>query len=225
MTNCGLQIAPLFRLHWRPRRNDERAGDSFLGLAIAAEKAGMESANVPGGIPEALTLAAEAGMQTVHLRFRVSCDLSDNPLRLHAGVLLETAKTLGKRLILHVRPREAEMASAEEFMNQYIEFSRGVGPTELHVEGDTAEAAFLAIKYADVLWRRPDRPEQVYADALPVLHFGKEVGLVTSALSGSFREIVEPLCRFRDKGISQFLLDGLPDDLVCTMERGSVAVG
>ena len=58
---------------------------------------------------------------------------------------------------------------------------------EMHVEGNSTEAAFLAIKQADCLWRLPDRPNQVYADALPVLHFGKEVGLVSSVIARATR--------------------------------------
>ena len=52
---------------------------------------------------------------------------------------------------------------------------------------ETAGAAFLAIKQADCLWRLPNRVNQVYADALPVLHFGKEVGLASAVIARETR--------------------------------------
>jgi alkanesulfonate monooxygenase len=56
------------------------------------------------------------------------------------------------------------------------------------LEGQTAETAFVAIRQGDCLWRQPHRPNQVYADALPVLHFDKEVGLVAFVIARRTRE-------------------------------------
>jgi hypothetical protein len=131
---------------------------------------------------------------------------------------------------------------------------------EIFVEGTSAEAAELAIKFADCLWLLPKRAEQIYSDALPVLHMGKEVGLralliaretrdearavaakISShdrsedresaddsclwagtpnlhcpdgvAFAGSFEEVAEALMRYKEKGISQFLFSGSPDQI------------
>ena len=107
----------------------------------------------------------------------------------------------------------------------------------IDVEGDTADAAWLAIQYADRLFRCADRLDQTYADALPVLHMGTEVGLwahviarntrdqaveaagdlfgVRGVLTGSFAGIADALVAYRRKGISDILLRGRPghDDL------------
>src|SRR5262249_15247819 len=96
-------------------------------------------------------------------------------------------------------------------------------------------------------FRRADRPDQVYADALPVLHLGKEVGLVATVvarptreeareaaadlagrrdvLAGSFEEVAESILAFQRKGILQFLIRGLPErDFVTSFGAGVLPI-
>ncbi len=75
-----------------------------------------------------------------------------------------------------------------DFLESLRAASNGSGRAPLHVYGNTAEAAFLAIKYGDCLWRSADHPDEIYASALPILHFGKEVGLVVSLMARPCRE-------------------------------------
>lgn len=67
---------------------------------------------------------------------------------------------------------------AEDFLGARPDFG-----APLHIFGNSSEAAFLAIKYGDCLWRFPGGREDTYAHALPILHFGKEVGLVAGVVS------------------------------------------
>jgi hypothetical protein len=106
---------------------------------------------------------------------------------------MDACAALQGRLILHVKMDDddcardddvAEAAAALELCRRL--FVDSAGP-ELDVEGEAAEAAFLAIKHADRLWRRPARPTMVDADAWPVLHFGTEVGLVASLVARETR--------------------------------------
>jgi hypothetical protein len=146
------------------------------------------------GISAALELAAEVGRQTARLRFRIGCSF-EQMLRSLSGREIQAAwETLGARLIIHTI-LEAEEGSEDNSLRSACEFianCRGLfqdcrGPA-FDVEGDSSEAAVLAIKHGDCLWRHPGRPNQVYADALPVLHFGKEVGLVISIAARQTRE-------------------------------------
>ena len=78
------------------------------------------------------------------------------------------------------------------------------------MEGQAAAAAFLAIKHADRLWRRPARPTMVDGDARPVLHFGTEVGLVASLVARETRNealaaaavLLDRCGRFRERSAS-----------------------
>ena len=142
----------------------------------------------------ALTLAREAAKKTGCVKLRIRWAASGPEI----GPALAELKD---RIILHFAVAEAKIEMAATAIAQY----RAFGAKEIDVEGDSAEAAFLAIKNADCLWRSPGRPDQVYADALPVLHFGKDVGLVIPVDAH-----VKSLHAFEEKGISQFLLEGRP---------------
>lgn len=83
--------------------------------------------------------------------------------------------------------KDARYTMACNFFSDWHKIFKESEVPEMRVEGNSAEAAFPAIKQADCLWRLPDRPDQVYADALPVLHFGKEVGLVSSDIARTTR--------------------------------------
>jgi hypothetical protein len=70
---------------------------------------------------------------------------------------------------------------------------------DIFIEGDSAEAAVLAIKHADCLILSPRSPEQMYADALPILHLGKQVGV-----HAPFDADV--VAAYEQKGLSHFII-------------------
>jgi hypothetical protein len=166
-----MQTAPALRFHWSSYSADD-PGDpaAFLQRCHAAEAAGFESIHVPR--PECLRAAHAWAEIASRLHFRVDWDFR------------ELLGPLGDRLILHMRVGVDDYPSAVECV---ANFPRRGGPA-FDVEGDSAEAAFLAIQYADRLWRLPHRPNQMHADALPVLHFGKEVGIVSAVIARESRE-------------------------------------
>ena len=177
-------------------------------------------------------MATAAGKETASIKFMVGleCRAEGTAPAEWAQEVVKARVLLGTRLLIHLRLDNVEsVAWAGEFLD-------GLGESELpeiHVEGETAQAAFLAIQRGNCLWRLPARPEQVYADALPLLHFGKEVGLVSTivaretrqeaqeaaaalhaeltAMIGSFEEVAEAVYGFKKKSISQFLFRGWPD--------------
>jgi alkanesulfonate monooxygenase len=53
----------------------------------------------------------------------------------------------------------------------------------IYLGGNSEMARRLAIKYADCLWRFPDRPEQLNAEIGPVLEAGKRAGLLVSLIA------------------------------------------
>jgi hypothetical protein len=179
-----------------------RHPDAFVRKCRDAEAAGIESLHLPhtNCLSDALKLAVTAGQETSRLGFRVGRDFSGVMLSLTGRELREAFESLGGRLIVHMSfhgedpSRNDPFPAAAEFIaNCRNLFESGRGP-EFHVEGDSSEAAFLAIKYADCLWRRPHRQNQVHADALPVLHFGKEVGLACAVIAGeTWEEALEAL--------------------------------
>jgi hypothetical protein len=77
---------------------------------------------------------------------------------------------------------------SDRFLREMNALWSGCRPARLHVYGNTSEAAVLAIKYGDCLWRFPAGSEDIYSHALPILHFGKEVGLVASLVARPSRE-------------------------------------
>jgi alkanesulfonate monooxygenase SsuD/methylene tetrahydromethanopterin reductase-like flavin-dependent oxidoreductase (luciferase family) len=201
------------RFHWSPAR-PTRDISTFVECCRQAERAGMDSIEADPDV--ALEAASETG-----IALRV---LHDPRL---AG------RTSG-RLIVRWPVEHADVAATGLAMARCREDLPGV---RLDVEGDTADAAWLAIQHADRLFRCADRLDQTYADALPVLHMGTEVGLsafviargtrdeavaaagelfgVRGVLTGSFAGIAEALDAYRRKGISDILLRGRPghDDL------------
>lgn len=54
---------------------------------------------------------------------------------------------------------------------------------EIYAGGSSVLAEELAIQHADCLWRLPDLPERVRAVSRPMLHAGKETGLLVSLLA------------------------------------------
>ncbi|HEV2687746.1 MAG TPA: hypothetical protein VGV35_04305, partial [Bryobacteraceae bacterium] len=228
---------------------DEGSGDTgeFIRICRDAEAAGIESVHVPIASPlsDALALATAAGTEVPHVGFRIGWHFDGVLASLVGRELKKAWETLGGRLIIHMSLGGDEPAvngnylSAGEFIaNCRRLFTESEAP-RFDVEGQTAEAAFLAIKHGDCLWRLPNRPNQVYADALPVLHFGKEAGLIASVIAretreeavdaaptplpehaaviGSFDEVARTIHGFKKNGISQFLIRELPGgpEMVC----------
>jgi hypothetical protein len=67
---------------------------------------------------------------------------------------------------------------ANAFLREFRALPGGSETAPIHLYGNSSEAAVLAIKYADCLWRFAAGMEDTYSAALPMLHFGKEVGIV-----------------------------------------------
>lgn len=204
---------PPLRFHWSSCPDGDTIDTEFVGLCRGAEAAGIESVHIPIGasLPDALALATVAGADTTLLRFRVGWDFGDLLASLRGSQLLEAWDSLGGRLIVHLRVTEDEFRSAGEFLpNCRALFGQAKAPS-FDVEGETAEAAFLAIQQGDCLWRLPHRPNQIHADALPILHFGKEVGLVSSVIARETRQLA------LDAAASL-----LPDDAIARLDEQTI---
>ena len=183
------------RFHWSAPTFEASRGD-FIRLCHEAENAGLESIHVPaaGSLTDALALAVAAGAETPRIRFRVGWDAASVLATLTGLELIKTWESLKGRIIIHMILGNSETrvnddaARAADFLDNCRQlFPNGPVPG-FDVEGETAEAAVLAIKHGDCLWRLPGRQQQVYADALPVLHFGKDVGLHCAAIARETRE-------------------------------------
>jgi alkanesulfonate monooxygenase SsuD/methylene tetrahydromethanopterin reductase-like flavin-dependent oxidoreductase (luciferase family) len=136
---------------------------------------------------DAIGLVTAAARAIGGVRFRLT-----RPTPASLGEALADAKVtdacaaLAERLILHVKTDdddESDVAEAVAVLESCRRRFTGSAGPEVNVEGQSAEAAFIAIKQADRLWRRPARPTMVDGDARPVLHFGTQVGLVTSMVA------------------------------------------
>jgi hypothetical protein len=154
----------------------------------------VESVHVPAAtsLSDALALARIAGRETTQVRFRIGWDFRDVLASLLGRELKDACDALPGRLIVHMIFGSGEpslnVRSAGEFIANCRALFRELEAPAFHVEGETAEAAFVAIQQADCLWRLPHRPNRVYADALPVLHFGKEAGLLTWVIGRESRQ-------------------------------------
>ena len=183
--------------HWgAPADRTWREPARFVDACRRAASAGFESIDVPQapGIADAIALAAAAAGAIRDVRFRLTCPTPAALVSVLAdGTLKDARAALEGRLILHVKmddddclrdERVAEAAAALRLCRRlFVDSAR----PELDVEGQAAEAAFLAIRHADRLWRQPASPSMVDGDASPVLHFGTEVGLVTSLVARATR--------------------------------------
>lgn len=186
--------------HWgAPADRTWREPARFIDVCRRAARAGFESVDIPQApaFAEAIALATAAAGAIRDVRFRFTCPtaaslgaaLADEGVK---DRLKDACAALEGRLILHVKMDDddgapgddvdgvAEAAAALEWCRRlFVDSAR----PELDVEGQAAEAAFLAIRHADRLWRRPASPTMADADAWPVLHFGTDVGLVTSVVA------------------------------------------
>jgi alkanesulfonate monooxygenase SsuD/methylene tetrahydromethanopterin reductase-like flavin-dependent oxidoreductase (luciferase family) len=165
--------------------------DDFLRLARLAEQCGLDSVHVPlhTSLSQALEWAVSAAVETSRVSFRVGADFACMLQNPRGETLLQAAKAMSGRLTLHILlgGNEEPPNAAREFVtNLQALFPAGDAP-RFDVEGQSAEAAFLAIQRGDCLWRLPDVPDQIYADALPVLHFGKQVGMTAHVIARESR--------------------------------------
>ena len=191
----NLGAARHLRFHWSPCPAPLPDAGDFVDLCREAENAGIESIHVPvlDSLSDALSLAAVAGAATARIGFRIGWGIEDVLGSLRGRELLQVSQLLPGRLIVHMNlasdaPPEQYAAAREFIVNCHSHFGK-VGAPPFDIEGETAEAAFLAIQHGACLWRRPHRPNQVYADALPVLHFGKDAGLVCFVIARESREV------------------------------------
>jgi len=183
--------------HWgAPADRRRHEPGRFVDVCRRAATAGFESVEIPQapGIAEAMTLAAAAAGAIGDIRFRFTCPTPDSLASAVADERLKDAcAALAGRLILHVKMddddclRDERVAGAAAALRLCRRLLVDSARPELDVEGQAAEAAFLAIRHADRLWRRPASPSLVDGDASPVLHFGTEVGLVTSLVARATR--------------------------------------
>ena len=189
---------PPIKIHWSPRADDGSLdAAAFIDLCRCAEVCGFESVHIPvtSDLSTGFALASDAGRSTARLKFRIGWDFESVLASLFGREMKEAWETLDHRLIFHMSFRNEELAAtkhdflrAGEFLtNCRCLFEQSEAP-EFDVEGESAGTAFLAIKHADCLWRHAVHPRQAYADALPVLHFGKRVGLLASVVTRETRE-------------------------------------
>jgi hypothetical protein len=161
--------------------------DDFLSLTRLAEQCGLTSVHVPlyASPSQALEWAAIAAIETSRVSFRVGSDFTCTLQNLRGETLLQAARTMAGRLILHILLGENEkpLNAAGEFVTNLKALFSAADVPRFDVEGQSANAAFLAIQRGDCLWRLPDVSEQIYADALPVLHFGKHVGMTAYVIA------------------------------------------
>lgn len=275
------------RFHWSPSAGAGRDAGALASVCRCAEACGIESVlvNIESTLENPLAPLVAAGGATRNIKLMAGC--GTGPVA--AGTFAQQAGALAERLPGRIlifipfdpsgRPiGDGEGAPAAE--EQYVLIQELLAACctlwaprpEIFLEGDSAEAAVLAIKFADCLWHSPKGLEAVRADAMPVLHIGKEVGLRVSpvaratteearsaasmflpaflpasgdedgnelsggvpclwkragaggkragaggdpdgmALVGSFAEVAGALMRYKEKGVSQFLFSGSPDE-------------
>jgi alkanesulfonate monooxygenase SsuD/methylene tetrahydromethanopterin reductase-like flavin-dependent oxidoreductase (luciferase family) len=192
-----MPIARPFQFHWS---SDSSAGwhdtDHFLALCADAEQLGLDSVHVPAAnnLSSAFELAILTGRQGSRIKLRIGCGLEQVLASLTGRDLSNAWQELGSRLIVHLTfpepdpvDRGAFLAAAEFLVNCRNLFPPQQGP-QFDIRGESSQAAILAIKHADCLWRRAQHPRQVHADALPVLHFGKQTGLVFDIVARPSRD-------------------------------------
>jgi hypothetical protein len=249
------------RFHWHPADVQLLDAEAFSAISQYAEECGLESIAVPENLPASFAMA---GRTTRKIKFLAQCGTGEIPepcLVEQTGAFSELPPErviiclpfdqLCDRVCRGGSGMEEYYSCVHELLGAYRRLA-GWGP-EIFVKGTSAEAAVLAIKFADCLWLSWKRPEQIYSDALPVLHMGKEAALCArliaretaeeaseaarlsvngwsendrlfedgpllwtgpsegTILTGSFVEIAGALMRYKEKGISQFLLSGPAD--------------
>jgi alkanesulfonate monooxygenase len=78
---------------------------------------------------------------------------------------------------------------------------------EIFVGGNSRQAADLAIRHADCLWRFPDAPQRLAAEIGPVLAAGKEVGLLVALIARPSRDEAAEAARAMRDGFGDEVRD------------------
>jgi hypothetical protein len=165
----------------------------FLRVARLAEAGGLASVHVPLYTSPSQALQWATAAEMSRISFRIGANFARTLEDLRGETLLKAARELPGRIILHILfPEKEDSALTLNAAKEFIANLRALIPVaeapRFDVEGQSAAAAFLAIQRGDCLWRLPDTAEQIYADALPVLHFGKYVGMTAYVIARETRE-------------------------------------
>jgi alkanesulfonate monooxygenase len=191
------------RFHWNPAAGNWPETGALIDVCRYAEECGIESVlvNMESTRDDPLAPFVVTGSATRRIRFMAGCGTGSISAVLFAQQINAVLGLLPGRIFIYIPfdqllryfCGEEETPAAEEHYARIREFLTTCctlcKPTpEIFLEGSSAEAAVLAIKFADCLWHLPKRPEQVYSDALPVLHMGKEVGLRVSLIARATAE-------------------------------------
>lgn len=190
-----MSLTPSF--HWgSPVNQAGLVPARFVDACGRAAAAGFESVEITVAehIADAFAKVAAAAAALPDLRLRLTCpSLASLSVDAVTEQLTNLCNVLRGRLILHLKINEdAEALDASLTGAGVVAASVGrlcsrLENLEIDVEGQTAETAFFAIRYADRLWRQPHRPTMVDGDASPVLHFGTQVGLVAGLIARETR--------------------------------------
>jgi hypothetical protein len=183
-------------IHWSiPSSAPQPEFPEFLRVARLAEAGGLASVQVPlyTSPTQALQWAGATAAEMSGISFRIGAEFARTLEDLRGEPLLKAASELPGRIILHILFPEDEdslltLNAAKEFVANLRTLFPVAQAPRFDVEGQSAAAAFLAIQRGDCLWRLPHTAEQIYADALPVLHFGKHVGMTAYVIARETRE-------------------------------------
>jgi len=186
-----MPIARALSFHWfDDALPASQSADHFLTLCSDCEHLGFDSVYVPvvDDLSRALQLALLAAPENPRLKFRIGGNFEHILSSLTGRDLVDASQVLGSRLVVHMSFCEGapepdlnerrKFAAAAEFLVNCCNLFPAQQAPQFDIQGESSQAAILAIKHADCLWRRAQIPRQVHADALPVLHFGKQTGLV-----------------------------------------------
>jgi alkanesulfonate monooxygenase SsuD/methylene tetrahydromethanopterin reductase-like flavin-dependent oxidoreductase (luciferase family) len=191
----GWEMSVPLRFHWRSSLATRPAEVSeFVRLCEYAEDCGIESVLWAGASAESsdLSFFESAGRVTRKVKFMVPCGTDLGSPALLVEQINRASKMLRGRILIHVAVDQAlpddirrDSMREEERVDAFLSclrtsLDRG---SEIFLDGDSTEAALLAIQHADCVWRLPSKPEEVLSDALPILHMGKEVGLRASIVA------------------------------------------
>lgn len=186
-----MQVALPLRFHWHPFPENLLEAGKLVAESRYAEECSFESIAVQAGLLSEtfLTSLIEASRATKKIKFLVRCEANPVPKWNYLQQIRVIPDLSAARVNIYL-PFDQDgsalcpSSNVEAYDSSIREFLRECSALsdprpEIFVEGVSAEAAELAIKFADCLWLKPKRAEQIYSDALPALHMGKEVGLHT----------------------------------------------
>ncbi len=186
-----------YKFHWKLAPADDPPDlDSLTGSLLCAEELGIESVLLRIELPTSYLNTHSTWIDQIgKIRIMAECI----PFSVSADVFTEQIRALSARLrgrLLLCFPIDQwwrQAGNRDETMDDdayrrlhdYLAACsslRGPRP-EIFLEGKSAEAATLAIKFADCLWLHSRNSKQFYSDALPLLHMGKEAGICMSLIA------------------------------------------